>query len=272
MIYRTILANFDIDAPREPQIEYARRLASMFEADLIGFAACYPQAIIVAADGMSVGSELLGQEMEAIEAGLADFRLAFESATIGDTCASWRGFLAEPSHLIAEHARAADLIVTSAPSEGRAAALDLGTVLLAAGRPVLVSAGKLEPVKAEQVVVGWKDAREARRAVTDALPFLVGANDVIVASVVEGNSQEVLPGLSDTVRFLIKHGAKARSRIIPSTSDVDAGDELLSLALECGADLVVSGGFGHSRLREWVFGGVTRTLMDADSTNRLFSN
>src|SRR5689334_19651772 len=89
MVCRTILANFDIDAPREPQIEYARRLALKFKADLIGFAACFPQAMVIAADGMSAGSEFLAREVEAIEAGLADFEQAFENATVGDSFASW---------------------------------------------------------------------------------------------------------------------------------------------------------------------------------------
>jgi nucleotide-binding universal stress UspA family protein len=145
--------------------------------------------------------------------------------------------------------------------------IDPGSVILSAGRPVLLPAESLAPVRAESVVVAWKDSREARRAVTDAMPFLVTAKQVTVVTVEEEAVQDAKSSAADVVRFLTKHGVSAS----PVVVDVGAGqavDALEEIAAEIGANLVVAGGYGHSRLREWAFGGLrVRCLQRAGSTD-----
>ena len=126
-------------------------------------------------------------------------------------------------------------------------------------------------MKAENVLIGWKDAREARRAVIDAMPFLTAAQQVLVATIEEGDGTIARESAADVVRFLMKHGVKARMEVL-DVGGANATEALLELARETGADLMVSGGYGHSRLRQWAFGGVTRTLLQQGSVNRLIAN
>ena len=144
-------------------------------------------------------------------------------------------------------------------------------MILSAGRPVLFPNESHEPVTADSILVSWKDTRKARRAVVDAMPFLVGGQEVLVATIENDDTGVARQSAADVVRFLMRHGVKARSKII-DVSDRDAPEALLKEAKEIGADLTVSGGYGHSRLREWIFGGVTRSLLENHSVNRLMAN
>jgi nucleotide-binding universal stress UspA family protein len=123
-------------------------------------------------------------------------------------------------------------------------------------------------VDAGIVVVAWRDSREARRAVRDALPFLEKARDVIVATVDDRTAATIRESLDDVVAFLSRHGIDAQAQVLSG----GVSEALVDLALKAGAGLIVSGGYGHSRLREWAFGGVTRTLLGHDSISRLLSN
>ena len=122
-----------------------------------------------------------------------------------------------------------------APEAGVAAdhlrTVDAGGLILSAGRPVLLASSSYAPVKAESVLVAWKDTREARRAVIDAMPFLTAAREVVVATIEEADRREARESAADVVRFLMKHGAKARSEVI----DVARGyapDALVEIARE----------------------------------------
>jgi nucleotide-binding universal stress UspA family protein len=121
---------------------------------------------------------------------------------------------------------------------------------------------------ARKALVAWKDGREARRAVADAVPFLSRATEVVVATVDPDGSRQSRDGVADVVAWLDRHGIKARGEILPGR---DEGARLAEFAAGLGADLVVSGAYGHSRLREWVLGGVTRSLLDDVRLNRFMS-
>ncbi|MCH4559606.1 universal stress protein [Mesorhizobium jarvisii] len=191
---------------------------------------------------------------------------------VGDG-ATLREEIGDPTRLLAMHARAADLVVTGTPVSGadHNRVVDIGTLVLSAGRPVLIAADRLVPPDPEKVLVAWKDTREARRAVTDALPFLTGAQDVLVATIEEQKQRDARESVGDVVRFMMRHGIKARSEVLDPDHG-DACETIIELAHGMGADLVVAGGYGHSRLREWAFGGMTRSLLSNGSVNRLFSN
>jgi nucleotide-binding universal stress UspA family protein len=177
--------------------------------------------------------------------------------------------------LLALHARAADLIVTGAGTPdlmGNSHRLiKHGAVILAAGRPVLLASRYGKTVKGERIVIAWKDTREARRSISDAMPFLLRAQDVLVTTIEENDSLSGHESVADVARYLIGHGVKARSQTI-GIGHADAALALSEIAREIGADMIVSGGYGHSRLRELIFGGVTRSLLRDSSLNRLISN
>src|SRR3954454_13493204 len=135
--------------------------------------------------------------------------------------------------------------------------------MLSSGRPVLAVpyAGQFERV-GERVLVAWNASRESTRAVNDALPLLRGAKVVTILAVnprqgIEGHGD--VPA-ADIALHLARHGVKAEAAHTVA-KDISEGDALLSYAADIGADLIVAGAYGHSRARELVFGGVTRTLI-----------
>jgi len=175
-----------------------------------------------------------------------------------------RGFDVELADIFAMHARYADLAVVGqddpdAPSPGRLPE----QLVLGCGRPVLlipyIGAGK---TLGQRVVVAWDASREAARAVRDALPLLTQAESVSVVSV---NPRPAdyghgdVPG-ADIALYLARHGVKVEVQRI-ETRDLDVGNALLSHVASESADLLVMGGYGHSRLREIMLGGATRTVL-----------
>jgi nucleotide-binding universal stress UspA family protein len=138
-----------------------------------------------------------------------------------------------------------------------------------AGRPVLISANGSESCLAKKVVISWKDTGESRRAVSDAVPLLAEASEVLIATVADTLHDEAVESLKDVGEFLRSHGIKSRHEVLTGE---DAGMRLIELTRTMRADVVVSGAYGHSRLREWVFGGVTRTLLDETALHRFMSS
>jgi nucleotide-binding universal stress UspA family protein len=176
---------------------------------------------------------------------------------------------------VVRHGRCSDLVVVGqrdrdAPVEG--VAFDFPQqVLLHAGVPVLVvpHAGS-GPTLGQRVVVAWKDRPEAARAVRDALPLLRTAERVVLCAVAEGSAQAPADDGADTVvPWLATHGIRVETHL---EAPGDVGDRILTRAADCNADLIVSGGYGHSRLREWVLGGATRALLEHMTVPVLFSH
>lgn len=272
MAYKSILVNIDIDGPVTPLIKLAAGLAKQFDARLIGCSAADIVPPMVTMEGMVIDGEMLERQRGDIAARLEHLREKFEGLVGDGIEAEWRSEIANPTRVLVRTARMADLIVTGAPEGARAGsvyrATDLGDLLLHAGRPVLVAATGAEHLLARKAMVAWKDGREARRALADAIPFLQRATEVAVATVDPDGSRQSRESVTDVVAYLERHGIKARSEVLPGR---DEGARLAEYAADMHADLVVSGAYGHSRLREWVLGGVTRSLLDEVRLNRLMA-
>ena len=273
MSYRSILVNLDIDGPVLPVVKAAADLAWRFGAKLIGFCAADAPIVMAGPAGASLAAEAWMQMRDDIQARFKDLHGEFGKLIAGKVVTEWREALDNPTRALAEATRTADLVVMGAV-EGAATGdayrrADPGSIALQAGRPLLVIARDTEQVRARNIAVAWKDTREARRAVADAIPLLKLADKVTVMAVVPEIDQWVRTGLADVVAFLGTHGVKAHPELVEGT------DEHLTLFRSLdnsGADLVVSGAYGHSRLREWAFGGVTRSLLDETGLNRFMSS
>ncbi|MGB3390682.1 MAG: universal stress protein [Pseudaminobacter sp.] len=273
MSYKSILVNLDIDGPIVPVVKAALDLARRSEAKLIGICAADIPLPMVMEEGSALAARMWEQMREDVGKRLKDVHAEFNQLTAGSVETEWRDDVTNPTHAVVAASRLADLVVMAA-SEGASTGdayrfADPASVALRAGRPLLVVASKAEQVPARKVVVAWKDTREARRAVTDAVPLLASADEVTVVSVVAQVDQWAREGATDVVAFLAAHGVKAKPKLI------EGPDEHLMLFQfldESAADLVVSGAYGHSRLREWVFGGVTRSLLDETRLNRFMSS
>jgi nucleotide-binding universal stress UspA family protein len=164
---------------------------------------------------------------------------------------------------LASQARCADLVISAQASADLLDAsriLDSGDLVLQVGRPVLLVPAGLDSLALDRVLVGWKDGRESRRAVADALPLLQQAGRVTLVEVAaRADADTARQHLADVAGWLLRHGVTAQTLVAPS-----AGDDTRSLHDIAGderADLIVAGAYGHSRLREWVLGGVTRDLL-----------
>ncbi|UDL92697.1 universal stress protein [Mesorhizobium sp. PAMC28654] len=269
MSYKSIIVNLAIDATPAPIVRVGIELAERFGAHLIGLAAADVPPLVATGDGMVYEGEVMQIQRTEIEKRLAELREVFERLVPASITSEWGQAVCSPTRFLSVSARAADLIVTGGgDGDNVFRAADIGSLALGAGRPVLVTAGNVEHILAKTVLVAWKDTREARRAVADALPFLAKANEVVVATIDTNRDESIRDSLDDVAVFLEHHGIKARTELITGEAD---GDRLLTFARSIHADLVVSGAYGHSRLREWAFGGVTRTLIEESGINRFMS-
>jgi nucleotide-binding universal stress UspA family protein len=199
-----------------------------------------------------------------------DTRLQFESAmTSASISFDWREIRAtvpEVASTVSEVGRVADLLVLSETDRKAALGVEVEfvtKVIMDSGRPVLIlprqSPSKL---KLRQILCGYNGSKESVRAIHDALPFLIPAGDVrlvwVDASRNHGSAGP-LPG-ADMAEVLDRHGIRSTAEAMP-TSGQDVGEALLTRAQDLGADLIVMGAYGHSRLREYVLGGATRTVL-----------
>jgi nucleotide-binding universal stress UspA family protein len=271
MTFASILVNVETDSPSsDARTALAASLARRFKARLIGVAAAAVRSIpVIDPTGAAmVDAEILQAEQDRLVADLKAAGAAFLGRPdISGVDCEWRSAVYMPAEAVAREARAADLLVIGRDEEqARGSAyrsVDPGEVLLAAGRPLLVVPPATRDLHASHVVVGWKDTREARRAVADALPFLVEAETVEVVAVAGDDEADAASRqANDVVHFLDRHrkrgGAKAR---VAREREAAAASALILAAEQTNADLIVAGGYGHARLTEWVFGGVTRDLL-----------
>jgi nucleotide-binding universal stress UspA family protein len=263
MTYATLMVHLELGRSNARLLRVAGDLAQQFEATLIGIAACQPMPMYYA-EGYS-GDMLEEDRVEMarqIRAAEDEFRTVLHGV-VADV--EWRSTVAFGlvTDYLACEARAADLILTGVATGDMfdsSRAVNTGDLLMRSGRPVLVVPLAAEKLKLDRVLVGWKETREARRAVVDALPFLKQAARVTVAAI--GSADDMATSrtqLDDVARWLKRHGVAAST--LASLSNGNDASALYALAQDQGADLIVAGAYGHSRLREWVLGGVTKDLL-----------
>jgi len=270
MDYTTLIVQAEADDDGRSRIELALAVALQFKAMLVGIAArdLVPLIPMMAIPGNPPGSSaLLATEEGEIRAGLDTAEQLFRTLAEGTGARiSWRSRIAAPASVLAREARTADLVVVGRRPERDSASwsrhADPGDVLMRAGRPILVVPPGLSSLAADHVVIAWKDSLEARRAVTDAMPFLTRAASVLVLQVCDDASEQELAAeiVRDVATYLTGHGVAAtgEARLL---REATVSAELLLAAEQHGAELVVAGGYAHTRLQEWVFGGLTRTLL-----------
>lgn len=257
-----IMVSVDLGAAAADRVQLAAGLAERFRARLTGVAA---RPVL---GPMPVGDMLEVERFWAAEERLADEQLAEARALFVREAGAapktaWHAAPADPLAYLVERARTADLVVVGrqGPADGDPGlmAVPTGDLLMEVGRPVLVVPPGIEHFAAKRVVVAWKDTREARRALYDALPFLGHPERACVVAV---GPDARHAGAEGAAEYLCGHGIKATAHLLPSPA-IGPADELLRFAQREGADLIVMGAYGHSRLREWIFGGATRDILQA---------
>lgn len=275
MSFRAVMVHLAPDAENERTVGIARDLASRTDSSVIGIAAADVSPPTYFMDGREAQS-LLEQMRADVQVGLSELREVFEKHMRGaEVRSEWRSDLCRPLDYICEQSRAADIIVVpgirSVFTDPFATA-SLDGLLVAAGRPVLVVPPSVKFLDLRHVVVAWKDTREARRAISDALPLLRLASEVSVVEVPERETGTTIePGrLDDLRRWLGHHGVIVNSVALKAGTDPSTG--LKQFVSDSGATLIVAGAYGHSRLQEFVLGGVTDDLLRTSKVCLLLSN
>ena len=259
------------------RLEVACELAQRFDAHLT---ALYvdPELMLPAFSEVPSGPVLVDALEKEINERAETAKAGFEEVrSRTGVSAEWRRVQGFVASCVVSHARYADLAIVGQGGDEDPQSLCDGVadaVVMEAGRPVLVVPWiGTDTVPGEKVLVCWNASREAARAIHDAMPFLAAAKAVEVASVNPSSAEEdegEVPGV-DICHHLARHGVNAQAHRIEAR-DIDAGSLLLSRATDAGADLIVMGAYGHSRLRELVLGGVTRELLQHMTMPVLFSH
>ena len=266
--YKTILVHYDAGKIAPVRLETAIEIAGTFGAHV---ACLYALSAVHEPSNAYEATQILREAQQRRHAEmLAEARRGYDECLrrTGFERAEWRASEADALGTVALHARYADLVVIGQQNAKWPGGVHKDferSVPLAAGRPVLVVPYAFErrPV-GHRVLVAWNASREAARAVSDALPLLKRAGHVHVVAFQPEKSAAAHgeePG-ADIALYLTRHGVKVTvSRY--DAPDMDVGNQLLSRAFDLSADLIVMGAWGHSRLRELVLGGVTRTLFES---------
>lgn len=191
-----------------------------------------------------------------------------EQATLVETpiggvaSASWHAEAGDEAQCLAAHGRTADLTVLGRTGDGEKVTLHLmETVLLESGRPLLIAPATARPSIGRHIAIAWKDSAAAARAVAAALPLLALAETVTIFAVQESSDTHNDSDSGTRLRnALTWHNSATILRVVARTNH-DPVEALLALVEADGADLLVMGGYSHSRMREAMFGGFTRSVL-----------
>lgn len=267
MTYKTILVHCEARPKVTRRLAVATELAQRYGADLVGVHVQEPFTAPAMFDSTAALDDLFAAHEEMAKTDLAAAKAAFVKAVKGTQISTeWRSESGYIDTQLGIHARYADLVVLGQtdPDGESVAPTDLPEALaLATGRPALVVPHiGTRAIPGKTVMLCWNASRESARAASDALPLLRGADKVIVLSVdpkPSNNGHGAEPG-ADVATWLARHGVKVTvQRDVAADSDV--GGVILSRAADHDVDLIVMGLYGHSRLREVILGGASRTLL-----------
>jgi nucleotide-binding universal stress UspA family protein len=263
---KDIVVNLSVGEKPGPACAYAVSLAAAFDAHLAGIAFLYDPIVPISGAGYIPADVIDAQEREneqATRSALNQFNTACARA----------GVSAEPLTLTASYggvgeqfgriARRFDVAIVgqAEPETSAVEEIIAESALFESGRPVIVVPYiQKAPFKLDNVMVCWDGSRSAARAIADAMPLLAKSGRVEVVIVTnERGKQDEIEG-ADIGAHLARHGLNVEIKRT-ALGDIDVADVLLSHAADSGSDLIVMGGYGHSRLREFVLGGVTRSIL-----------
>jgi nucleotide-binding universal stress UspA family protein len=264
LAFSTLLAYLRIDHRNTDLLRVVSAAAQRFGSSVIGIVAKQASAHLASrgAGPFEPHQHDLHMFRERAAAAEREFRAALSKVPNLD----WRSSLTlgPACEHVANEARSADLVVLPAVRHDRlhlpSGEADVGDLIMRLGRPALVAPPGVTGLELNQVLVCWKDSRETRRAVADALPMLKASRRVNLVELVEAEGVDhSRRRLEEVAQWLSRNGVESNS-----SSEVANGSEALQLAAiakDLRADLIVAGAFGHSRMREWAFGGVTRDLL-----------
>ncbi len=264
---RQILVHLDSTKASALRLEIALGLAEQWDAELAALYAVTPALVTLSypPDIAAAATNVALLDAECRERAARAFQAALPKSWVAATWASAE--VMSVSGVVAKQALYADLLILGQPDPGDPAAARLppsfvSDVLIESGRPALVIPFIGTPsVPGKRVVIAWKDTREAARSMYFAWPFLHAAESVHV--IAWGDDSDGVEGDALKLRtYMTAHGVRAEWHVEAHEPE-KTGEMLLSRTADLGADLLIMGCYGHGRLREWVLGGTTRSVLDA---------
>jgi nucleotide-binding universal stress UspA family protein len=275
----TLMVRLTAGIPNDALLKFAADAAARLGSTrVIGISACSPVQIYASPDGF-VPTALIDRDLEQIDKELKEAEKSFRSALDGKVKAvEWRSTVVTYGTIadyVAEQMRAADLLITAAEAGplpfDTPRRVNSANLVLRVGKPTLVVGDGVKTLDLRSVVVAWKDSREARRATQDALPVLKLATQVTVAEVAGKDDRDAAHARTEDVAgWLAGHGITAAACVVGATGEDAADIEAIARQLDTG--LLVGGAYGHTRVREWVLGGVTKDLLLRPSRCSLVSH
>ncbi|AYG95298.1 hypothetical protein D8I30_08985 [Brevundimonas naejangsanensis] len=270
MTWSSLIVYVDDEADCPARLKEACSLARAFGGEggarLIGVSGCAPETPMADAYGAGILlGEVMAAQKERAESALkaAETRFRAAATAVGVAC-EWRGDVGDPTELATRHARAGDVLIVGRDAGGASAwrAPHPADLAMRAGRPVIVlPPNPVRSMVGAPALLAWTDTRESRLAAAAALPLLKRAAGV---KVVELCDPEDVDGArlrtQDVVRWLAGHGVAAESDA-RAHDDRPAARRLIDGAEEMQAGLMIAGAWGHARMRQWIFGGVTQSLL-----------
>ena len=262
---------------RDPAGDFAISLAGACEAHVLGLAFAYEPVIPGAVMGGIPPEFIEAQRSEAhgkAKAAADRFEERARRAGISYEHRILSASLSAAADQLGRLARRFDLVVLGQPEREETVpeeVVDEGA-LFESGRPVIfVPFIQKAGVKLDRMMVCWDGSRAATRAIADAMPLLKKAKDVEVVIVATGRAKTDEVTGADLGQHLARHGLKVDVKRITSP-DIDVASTILSYAADSSADLIIMGGYGHSRLREFVLGGATRGILESMTVPVLMSH
>jgi nucleotide-binding universal stress UspA family protein len=273
---KDIVVNLPIDDGHHTA-DYAISVASTFHAHIAGIAFTNDMALpITMMDGIS--PELIqASRRESNQAAKAALEHFANAAGRADLAAETRAPIADFAGVADQFARIArcfDLAVLGQadPHKISPEGVIVETALFGSGRPIIIVPYiQKQGLKLDRVVICWDGSRAAARATADAMPFLTRATNVEVLIVVNRSGEGEEIDTADIAQHLDRHAIVTEIKRIVAT-DLDVATTILSHVADAAADFLVMGGYGHSRLREFVLGGVTRSILKSMTVPVLMSH
>ena len=261
----------------DPAGNYAISVAEAFQAHVLGIAFAYDPVIPGSVAGGIPPQFIESQRAESeksVQSAIERFEQAAKRSGISYETRAVNASVAGAAERLGRIARRFDLVVAGQPDRDKSGPIEVVDegVLFDSGRPVIfVPYIQKAGLELNRVMVCWDGSRAATRAIADSLPFLQKAKkvEVIIVATKAGRTDE-LPGV-DLGQHLARHGLEIDIKRITSP-DTDVPSTILSHAADSSADMIVMGGYGHSRLREFILGGATRGILESMTVPVLMSH
>jgi nucleotide-binding universal stress UspA family protein len=274
---KDILVNLTPNQPQDPAADYAISLAAAFGSHLTGLAFALEPAIPASAMGGMAGDVIdaaIAESEQHAKDAVARFDAAAKKQGLLSETRRITALLADAANRFGQIARHFDVSVVMQPDPDSKTDSDLfvESALFGSGRPVVVVPYiQKESVKLDHIVCCWDGSKTAARAIGDALPLLARAKTVELLIVTSPGDDVHEEAGADMAAHLARHKLNVTLQRI-SSGNIDVGNAILSYAADRNADFLVMGGYGHSRWREFLLGGVTRQILSSMTVPALMSH